>query len=121
MILYKSFETAKMVVEEATKQFAPCWELSVDKLSACEQYCSVFDSFLKETDAKMFSVSVDEIQMTVALSSRFEKIEFESSKSFARLTECALKTTVEPSEDEWEVTFIFSSLWKKSVFSQGVN
>lgn len=116
MSFVKCFDAVSMVVEEATKQFAPFWELDDDNYKILKQYCTVIDSLAEEFDGESFDVSVDNIKMTVEIILECTDITIESaSHIFYKLAQRSNTLGFSVSEDgNLNVKFVFPSVWRKS-------
>lgn len=108
-------EVVSMVVEEATKQFAPLWALNSENYQILEQYCSVIDVLSEEFEGTSYEVSVDEIKMTVSIVMECEDITILSSAHhFYKLAERSVELGFSVSENgRLNVRFVFPSVWEK--------
>lgn len=111
----KCFDVVSMVVEEASKQFSPLWELNKDSYNILKQYCSVIDSLAEEFDGESFDVFIDDIKMTVGITLECSDITIESaSHNFYKLAQRSNSVSFSTSEDgNLNVKFIFPSVWRK--------
>ena len=112
-MVFKSREVAKMVIEEADKQFSPIWESDENSLPGLYQCCDWLDSLNEMFDSESIEVEVDEITMDVSVTIECNKVDVENC-IFRKLIKCAktyafFKTT----EDKIEIKFVFHSVWKK--------
>lgn len=111
----KCFDVVSMVVEEASRQFAPSWELDSELYNILKQYCSVIDSLVEEFDGESLDVFVDDIKMTIKVILECPDITIESaSHNFYKLAQRSNSVTFGVSEDEnLNVEFVFPSVWRK--------
>lgn len=116
MSFIKCFDVVSMVVEEATKQFAPLWKLNKDRNKILEQYCSVIDSLSEEFGGESFDVAVDDIEMTVTIVMECEDMTIDSKNhKFYSLAQRSNELGFSVSEDgNLNVKFVFPSLWEKA-------
>lgn len=112
-MIFKTFDIANTVIEEASTRFKPLFGLNEQKLKAFEEHCSVVDSFIQATDAKTLTVDVDEIKMTVTLIFELDEISVEAGNTLLQLTEKVERICVRPKNNELELTLLFKSLWDK--------
>lgn len=111
----KCFDAVSMVVEEASKQFSPLWELDTESYDILKQYCSVIDSLAEEFDGESFDVSVDDIKMTIGIALECPDIVIEStSHNFYKLAQRSNSVSFSVTEDgNLNVEFTFPSVWRK--------
>ncbi|MBQ3432442.1 MAG: hypothetical protein IJG23_06640 [Clostridia bacterium] len=112
-MIFKTFDVANTVIEEASTRFKPLFGLNRQKLKTFEKHCSVVDSFIQATDAKTLTVDIDEIKMTVALILELDAISMEAGDILLQLTEKAEHICVKSKNNELELTLFFQSLWNK--------
>lgn len=117
-MIFKTFDVANTVIEEASTRFKSLFGLNEQKLKAFEEHCSVVDSFIQATDAKTLTVDVDEIKMTVALILELDAISMEAGDILLQLTERAEHICAKPKDNELEMTLLFKSLWDKEIISE---
>jgi hypothetical protein len=113
----KCFDVVSLVVNEATNQFSPLWKTDEGKLNVLKQYCSVIDKLVEEYDGESFEVDVNEIKMTVCISSTFEDITIqEHNQKLNELVKRANSVSFRPSEDGEGVTvdLVFPSVWERA-------
>lgn len=115
MSFVKCFDAVSMVVEEASKQFSPLWELDKNSYDILKQYCSVIDSLIEEFDGESLDVSVDDIKMTVGIVLECPDIVIESaSHNFYKLAQRSDSVSFGVSEaGNLNVEFVFPSVWRK--------
>ena len=113
--MLKCLDIAEMVVDEATKQFSPLWDINQKSLDIFKQYCDAIDKLSNEFGGTSINVSVDEVKMTVAITMTCADITIENkTHMFYQLAERAISIGFSASEDdELETTFIFPSLWER--------
>ena len=111
----KCFDVVSMVVEEASNQFSPLWEINKESLDILKQYCSVIDSLAEEFDGESFDVEIDDIKMTIGITLECSDITIEySSHNFYKLAQRSNSVTFSVSEDgNLNVKFVFPSVWCK--------
>lgn len=116
MAFVNCFDVVSMVVEEATKQFAPLWKLDKECNRILEQYCSVIDSLAEEFGGESFDVTVDDIAMTITIVMECEDITIESkTHKFYSLAQRSKALGFSVSEDgNLNVKFVFPSVWKNA-------
>ena len=116
MSFVKCFDVVSMVVEEATKQFAPIWKLHEECNSILGQYCSVIDSLAEEFGGKSFDVAVDDIAMTITVVMECEDMVIESkTHKFYSLAQRTNTLGFSVSEDgNLNVKFVFPSVWTRA-------
>ena len=110
------FDVVSMVVEEATKQFAPLWKLNKENIKILEQYCSVIDSLSDEFGGKSFEVTVDDIAMTVSIIMECDDVTIESkTHRFYSLAQRSNSLGFSVSENgNLNVKFVFPSVWSRA-------
>ena len=115
MSFVNCFDVVSMVVEEATKQFAPLWKLNKENNKILEQYCSVIDSLAEEFGGMSFNVTVDDIAMTIAIEMECEDMTLESTThKFYSLARRANAIGFSVSEGgNLNVKFVFPSVWSR--------
>lgn len=115
MAFVKCFDIVSMVVEEATKQFAPLWKLDHESNKILEQYCSIIDSLAEEFGGESFNVIVDDIAMTIEVILECNELVVNSkTHRFYSLAERANMIGFSVSEDgNLDVKFVFPSIWVK--------
>ena len=72
------FDVVSMVVDEATAQFAPLWNINKEKYRILKQYCGVIDSLAEEFNGESFDVDVDDIAMTITIKMGCHDVTIES-------------------------------------------
>lgn len=112
----KCFDVVSMVVDEATKQFAPIWSVNDEKLRILEQYCGVLDSLAEEFDGESFDVEVDDISMTISIQMECQDITIESKKhKYYSLAQRAIAFGFSTTDNGLlNVKFVFPSIWEKA-------
>lgn len=113
----KCFNVAFLVINEATKQFSPLWEIDNEKLDVLKQYCTVIDSIVKEFGGSELTVDVDDIKLTVSVEVVCDDITIqENNHSFYDLVERAISVSFKQSDDEGvAVKFVFPSVWNRVI------
>lgn len=111
----KCFDVVSMVVDEATSQFAPLWEINKESYSILKQYCSAIDMIAKEFDVESYDVSVDDIAMTITIEMECLDMVIESDThvfySLAQRTKAFGFSVSE--KGNLNVKFVFPSVWEK--------
>ena len=115
MAFVNCFDVVSMVVEEATRQFAPLWKLDKECNRILEQYCSAIDSLAEEFGGESFEVTVDDIAMTITIVMECEDITIETkTHKFYSLTRRSKLLGFSVSENgNLNLKFVFPSVWKK--------
>ncbi len=115
MSFVKCFDVISMVIEEATNQFSPLWEVDKDSCDILKQYCSVIDSLAEEFNGESFDVSIDDIKMTIGITLECPDITIESAAhNFYKLAQRSNSVSFSVSEDgNLNVKFVFPSVWRK--------
>lgn len=111
------FDVVSMVVEEATNQFSPVWELDDEKFKILGQYCGVIDSLAKEFDGESYDVEIDDIKMDIIISLECQDITIENHQHkyyelISRAKSFGFSTT---ENGNLSVNFVFPSVWKKVI------
>ena len=116
MSFVKCFDVVSMVVEEATKQFAPLWKLHEECNGILGQYCSVIDSLAEEFGGESFDVSVDDVDMTITVVMECADMVIESKNhKFYIIAQRANSIGFSVSEDgNLNVKFVFPSVWVRA-------
>lgn len=113
----KCFDVVFLVVNEATNQFSPLWKIDGDKLDILKQYCSIIDELIAEYDGESLEVDVDDIKMTICISSTFEDITVqEHNYKLNELIKRANQVNFRVSDDGEGVTvdLVFPSVWERA-------
>lgn len=115
-IKIKCFEVTSMMVDEATKRFAPIWSIDQNKYAILEQYCGIIDDIAEEFNGESIVVEVDEIKMTISITVECWDMKLESvNHIFYKLTERSVKFGFSVSEEgNLNVNFTFPSVWERS-------
>lgn len=111
----KSFDVAKMVIDEASSQFGSLWALSDTKLDIFKQYCDCIDDMVDEFGATAISVDVDDINMTIDVAFECPELILEDSRHhFFDLVERSERLSISLGEgnDSIVVKFTFPKLWE---------
>ena len=113
--MLKCFDIAKMVVEEADKQFSPLWKINEENLDILREYCDAIDELSNEFSGTSLNVTVDEVQMTVSITMTSEDLTVENeSHLFYMLAERSISVGFAVSDDdELATTFVFPTLWER--------
>ena len=116
MSFVKCFDVVSMVVDEATKQFAPLWKIHEERNSILGQYCAVIDSLAEEFGGKSFDVAVDDISMEIAVIMECDDIVIESkTHKFYTLAQRTKSLGFSVSDDGGlNVKFVFPSVWVRA-------
>ena len=109
------FDVVSMVVDEATRQFEPLWEVNEEKHKILEQYCSALDELAEEFDGESFEVDVDDIKMTISITMECADMTIKSSshKFYALVQRASALQFFVSEEGLLGVRFIFPSIWDK--------
>ena len=116
MSFVKCFDVVKMVVDEATEQFAPLWKVNDEKLSALKDKCADIDSLILDFGGEEMEVDVDNSKLTISICiSCCEGIIVEGGIVFQRVVTDALSVSFANSDnsDGVNVTIIFHGVWDK--------
>ena len=110
------FDVVSMVVDEATAQFAPLWNINKEKYRILKQYCGVIDSLAEEFNGESFDVDVDDIAMTITIKMECRDVTIESQNhKYYSLAQRALAFGFSVSEDGLLcMKFVFPSVWDKA-------
>ena len=110
------FDVVSMVVDEATAQFAPLWDINKEKYRILKQYCGVIDSLAEEFNGESFDVDVDDIAMTITIKMECHDVTIESQNhKYYSLAQRALAFGFSVSEDGLLcMKFVFPSVWDKA-------
>lgn len=116
MGVIKCFDVVSMIVEEATKQFAPLWKLDKESNQILEQYCSIIDSLAEEFGGKSLDVTVDSIAMTITIVMECDEITiYSKSHKLYSLAKNSNSLGFSVSEDgNLNVKFVFPSVWTRA-------
>lgn len=116
MNFIKCFDVVSMVVEEATKQFAPIWKIDNKKYEILAGYCNGIDELIEEFDGESCEAEVDEIEMYVSIS--VECLDFTAQTKthiFYRLLQRAIEVSFSTSENGLlKIKFVFPELWSRN-------
>lgn len=114
--IVKCFDVVSMVVEEATKQFAPIWKLNKEKYDILKQYCQVIDDLSDEFDGISYEVNVDDIALTIAITLECQDVVIEKqSHKYYELIQRTNTFGFSVSEDgNLNVNFVFPSVWERA-------
>lgn len=117
MSFVKCFDVTEMVLDEASKQFAPLFRENEERKMILKSYCEVIDSLAKEFNAESFDVEVDDIKMTVSIKMECPDITITSDKHpLYELAGHAIAVHFSHSENDLMVVeFVFPSIWEKTV------
>lgn len=112
----KCFDVVSMVVEEATKQFAPLWKESEEDLKILKEYCNIIDALSEEFGGEAYKVEVDDIKMTVSVSVDCKDILINTkTNGFYALVERAISVGFSAIDSgAMTVTFVFPSVWERA-------
>lgn len=111
------YNVARMVIAEATKQFAPLWSESDEKKDLFKHQCSAIDDLAYKYGANVFEVEVDDIALTILVSFECPEISIETpSYQFCNLVEEAIETrfSVNSETGDLIVGFKLPGIWAKS-------
>ena len=117
MSFVKCYDVAEMVLDEASKQFAPLFRENGERKQILKSYCEVIDSLAEEFNAESFDVEVDDIKTTVSIKMECQDITITSEQHpLYELAGHAMDVRFSHSEDDLMVVeFVFPSIWEKSV------
>lgn len=106
------------VIEEATKQFSPIYQINDEYEDVLEQYCDAIDELGAEVSAEGFYVDVDEITMNISIgviSPEFTLTEY--YKIFCDLLKRSVGFRVIRDDDNENIItmFIFPPIWEKTI------
>lgn len=106
-------DTAMDIVNEASEQFAPIWQINSERLQIFQQYCEALDALAKQYNVEAIEVGVNERNHTIDIQLECISMEVENKKHvFYELAERALSFGFEHSENgNLIVKFVFPSLW----------
>lgn len=112
----KCFDVVSMVVEEATDQFYPLWEINKERYGILKQYCDVLDSLSTEFNGESFEAEVDDVSMTVTITMECQEITIESKNHrYYSLAKRAISFGFSVSDDGLLCAkFVFPSIWEKN-------
>ena len=107
------FDIVSMVVEEATQKYASVYKLNKTNYGYLETYCKIIDNLADEFDADSFEASINDRDMTVAVSMCCEDLTVRNcDHAFYALTEHATSISLAVKhEDCMKITFEFPSVW----------
>lgn len=115
MSFVKCFDTASMVIDDATERFGPMWKINGERLDVLKQYCDAIDLLSEEFGGKSFEIEVDEITMEITITLECDEIVIESPEHL--LYELAKRTVrygfSVSEEGNLLVKFVFQNLWEK--------
>ena len=117
MSFVKCYDVAEMVLDEASKQFAPLFRENAERKQILKSYCEVIDSLAEEFNAESFDVEVDDIKMTISIKMECPDITITSENHpLYELAGHAVSVHFSNNEsDLMVVEFVFPSIWEKSV------
>lgn len=110
----KCYDIVKMIIDEATEQFASGWKAEEEKMEILKQYCDILDCLSEEFDCKAFEVEVDDIKMTISIKMFCNEMTIENKPHpFFELVKRALSVSFayEKEDDDMSVKFVFPSIW----------
>ena len=114
MTFIKCFDVVSIVVDEATRQFSPLWKVNDKYLSVLTEYCSAIDTLADAYNGTAFTVEVDDVEMTIAITLDCSKLSIKPNNIVSELCKRAIELHLSPSEQgDLEATFIFPSIWEK--------
>lgn len=113
----KCYDVVEMVLDEASKQFAPLLRENEERKQILKSYCEVIDSLAEEFNAESFDVEVDDVKMTISIKMECPDITITSERhSFYELVGHAIAVHFLNGEDDlMAVEFVFPSIWEKPV------
>lgn len=116
MSFVNCFDVVSMVVEEATRQFAPLWKIDKESNRILEQYCSVIDSLAEEFGGISYNVEVDDIAMTITITMECEDMTIESKnhRFYSLATRSKVLGFSASKDGNVNVKFVFPSVWTRA-------
>lgn len=113
----KCFKAVSEVLEEATRQFSPLWEIDEEKYDILKQYCDAIDLLASEFDGESFEAEVDNIEMTISIRLECSDMTIKSkAHKYYDLTQRALSFGFSATKKgNLVVEFVFPSVWYKTV------
>lgn len=114
-MVFKTFDVASMVLEEANQRFAPIWEPDKEKLDILKQYCEAIDTLIEEFDGESLDIEVDETQMTICVQLECEDITIETQRHrYYDLIQRSVSFGFSSTENDTVVLkLVFPSIWNK--------
>ena len=112
----KCFDVVSMVVNEATKQFDPLWEVDSQKYEILKQYCKAIDKLSDEFKGEYFDVEVDDIAMTISIKLGCQDMVIDSKNHiyYELIQRSILFGFSTTTEGLLSINFTFPSIWEKS-------
>ena len=109
------FDTASIVIDEASKRFAPSWKIHPERLDIFHDYCDALDDLSEEYEGTALDVSVDEESMEVIVALVCAEVLVKEPKHrFYDLCRHSTKFCFSSTKDcDLLVTFTFPPLWVK--------
>lgn len=71
MNAFKCFNVTKIVIDEATAQFAPLFFIDSKKLVQLKTNCSFIDSLIKKYDCALYEIDIDSISLEIKITLTF--------------------------------------------------
>lgn len=117
MAAIKCFDVVDMVIEEASRQFAPLFRENAERKGILKEYCAALDELAEDFNGESFEVSVDDIEMTISVKLECSDILIQSKEHpFYELVERSTRFNISHGDgDNLAVEFIFPSIWEKTV------
>lgn len=117
MAFIKCFDAVEMVLDEASKQFAPLFREDKEKKNILKTYCDVIDTIAADFHGESFEVEVDDIKMSVTIKLECQDMIIRSAEHpFYELTRHANAVSFSKGDgDNLCVGFVFPSIWEKAV------
>ena len=111
------YGTAELVLEEATRRFAPLLRVSGDKEQAFKDLCSRVDPLIDSFGCVALEVNVDEETTDISLSLISQDLVLEHGRDnpfFRIVASQDVKAVVfKAEEDELVTTFVLPGIWEK--------
>lgn len=117
---FSSYHIADFVIDEASRQFAPLFRLSGERLDIFKQYCSFIDKLIEEFGGTTLEVTVDDDDMTVHMKMELEELVVDDKERavFTELVGRALSMRVAHGEgDTVLIHLVFPTLWERMLES----
>lgn len=113
------FSEVEQVIKEASKQFAPIFEIDASLEDILYQYCDAIDVIGAEVGTEGFCINIDEISMKISIGVICPEFTVKHNyKMLCELVSRSIEFSVERAEDDDDeivVTFVFPPIWKRSL------
>ena len=113
----KSFDVAKMVIDEANERFSPIFKVIPECVAVLQNYCEAIDGILNNQTGREFEFEIDEETMEVKMAMVFEDFTVEDpmNEKFQQLAERAGTVSFENVDGEtMRITLTYPPLWEKA-------